>query len=140
VGYRDFLDPAGRRGDCPFGSRPAWRDFSRRAHFPFLKTIDDFNFLYQTSLRLTMLARRWRRISFTEAALADSHGQTRPREDAPGGGHCHIGRFRMASDAYFTTAATLIRRSVRRPFARAAGRRPADLHPIRRYSSSDEVG
>ena len=28
---------------------------TRRAHFPFLKTIDDFNFTYQSSLRLHML-------------------------------------------------------------------------------------
>jgi hypothetical protein len=28
---------------------------TRRAHFPFLKTIDDFNFTYQSSLRLQML-------------------------------------------------------------------------------------
>ena len=28
---------------------------TRRAHFPFLKTIDDFNFTYQSTLRLHML-------------------------------------------------------------------------------------
>jgi DNA replication protein DnaC len=28
---------------------------TRWAHFPFLKTIDDFNFTYQSTLRLTML-------------------------------------------------------------------------------------
>ena len=28
---------------------------TRLAHFPFLKTVDDFNFTYQSTLRLTML-------------------------------------------------------------------------------------
>ena len=28
---------------------------TRWAHFPYLKTIDDFNFTYQSTLRLTML-------------------------------------------------------------------------------------
>ena len=35
----------------------------RRARFPFLKTIDDFNFSHQSTVRLSLLAPRWRRIS-----------------------------------------------------------------------------
>ena len=31
------------------------RRLSRKAHFPFLKTIDDFDFTHQSTLRLAML-------------------------------------------------------------------------------------
>ena len=49
--YRDFLtllatEEIAHRQQTPL---------ARLAHFPFLKTIDDFNFTYQSSLRLQML-------------------------------------------------------------------------------------
>jgi DNA replication protein DnaC len=57
----------------------------RRARFPFLKTIDDFNFLHQSTVRLATrlgarrgICHRW--------ALPDSHGETRTRENASRGG------------------------------------------------------
>jgi DNA replication protein DnaC len=80
---------------------------SRRARFPFLKTIDDFNFLYQTSLRLTMLG----------SALAPdfvTEGRSLILTGKPGRGKTHLAvaiayrAIQNGFDAYFTTAATLI--------------------------------
>jgi DNA replication protein DnaC len=80
---------------------------SRWAHFPFLKTIDDFNFDYQTSLRLTMLG----------SALAPdfvTEGRSLIFTGKPGRGKAHLAiaiayrAIQHGFDAYFTTAATLI--------------------------------
>ena len=53
-GYRDFLTLLVAE-EIAHRQQTRLARLSRRARFPFLKTIDDFNFLYQTSLRLTML-------------------------------------------------------------------------------------
>jgi DNA replication protein DnaC len=80
---------------------------TRRAHFPFLKTIDDFNFTYQSSLRLHMLG----------SALAPdfvTEGRSLIFSGKPGRGKTHLAiavayrAIQNGFDAFFTTAATLI--------------------------------
>ena len=80
---------------------------TRRAHFPFLKTIDDFNFTYQSSLRLQMLG---------SALAADfvTEGRSLVFIGKPGRGKTHLAiaiayrAIQNGFDAYFTTAAALI--------------------------------
>lgn len=80
---------------------------TRRAHFPFLKTIDDFNFTYQSTLRLHMLG----------SALAPdfvTEGRSLIFSGKPGRGKTHLAiavayrAIQNGFDAFFTTAATLI--------------------------------
>jgi DNA replication protein DnaC len=80
---------------------------TRRAQFPFLKTIDDFNFTYQSSLRLHMLG---------SALAADfvTEGRSLILAGKPGRGKTHLAiaiayrAIQNGFDAYFTTAAALI--------------------------------
>ena len=80
---------------------------TRRAQFPFLKTIDDFNFTYQSSLRLHMLG---------SALAADfvTEGRSLILAGKPGRGKTHLAiaiayrAIQNGFDASFTTAATLI--------------------------------
>ena len=80
---------------------------SRWAHFPYLKTIDDFNFTYQTSLRLAMLGSALAPDFVTEGRSLIFFGK-------PGRGKTHLAiaiayrAIQHGFDAYFTTAATLI--------------------------------
>ena len=80
---------------------------TRRAHFPFLKTIDDFNFTYQSTLRLHMLG----------SALAPdfvTEGRSLILSGKPGRGKTHLAvavayrAIQHGFDAVFTTAAALI--------------------------------
>jgi DNA replication protein DnaC len=80
---------------------------TRRAQFPFLKTIDDFNFTYQSSLRLQMLG---------SALAADfvTEGRSLILAGKPGRGKTHLAiaiayrAIQNGFDACFTTAAALI--------------------------------
>ena len=80
---------------------------TRRAHFPFLKTIDDFNFTYQSSLRLQMLGSALSPDFITEGRSLILAGK-------PGRGKTHLAiavaycAIQNGFDAFFTTAATLI--------------------------------
>jgi DNA replication protein DnaC len=80
---------------------------TRRAHFPFLKTIDDFNFTYQSTVRLHMLG----------SALAPdfvTEGRSLIFSGKPGRGKTHLAiavayrAIQNGFDAFFTTTATLI--------------------------------
>jgi DNA replication protein DnaC len=80
---------------------------TRRAHFPFLKTIDDFNFTYQSTVRLHMLG----------SALAPdfvTEGRSLIFSGKPGRGKTHLAiavayrAIQNGFDAFFTTAAILI--------------------------------
>jgi DNA replication protein DnaC len=51
--YRDFLTLLATE-EIAHRQQTRLARLTRRAHFPFLKTIDDFNFTYQSSLRLQM--------------------------------------------------------------------------------------
>ena len=111
--------PSGRRGRTVISSR-CWVTeeiahrqhtrlgrLTRRAHLPFLKTIDDFNFTYQSSLRLHMLG----------SALAPDFvtgGRSLIFSGKPGRGKMHLAiavayrAIQNGFDAFFTTAATLV--------------------------------
>ena len=52
--YRDFLTLLATE-EIAHRQQTRLARLTRRAHCPFLKTIDDFNFTYQSSLRLQML-------------------------------------------------------------------------------------
>jgi DNA replication protein DnaC len=104
--YRDFLtllvtEEIAHRQQTRLGR------LTRRAHFPFLKTIDDFNFIYQSTLRLHMLG----------SALAPdfvTEGRSLIFSGKPGRGKTHLAvavayrAIQNGFDASFTTAATLI--------------------------------
>lgn len=79
----------------------------RRAHFPFLKTIDDFNFLHQSTVRLSLLG----------SVLAPefvNEGRCLILGGKPGRGKTHLAvaiayrAIQNGSDALFVTAAELI--------------------------------
>jgi DNA replication protein DnaC len=104
--YQDFLtvlavEEIGHRQQTRLARLTRW------AHFPFLKTIDDFNFTYQSTLRLTMLG----------SALAPdfvTEGRSLILTGKPGRGKTHLAiaiayrAIQNGFDARFTTAATLI--------------------------------
>jgi len=79
----------------------------RRAHFPFLKTIDDFNFTYQSTVRLNLLGSALSPDFVTDGRSIIFGGK-------PGRGKTHLAvaiayrAIQNGFDAYFTTAATLI--------------------------------
>jgi len=80
---------------------------SRRAGFPFLKTIDDFNFTYQSTLRLNLLGSALSPDFVTEGRSLIFSGK-------PGRGKTHLAvaiayrAIQNGFDALFTTAAELI--------------------------------
>lgn len=80
---------------------------SRRAHFPFLKTIDDFDFTYQTSVRQALLG------SFLAPDFV-TDGRCLILSGKPGRGKTHLAvaiayrAIQNGFDALFTTAAALI--------------------------------
>jgi DNA replication protein DnaC len=78
--YRDFLEvlvteEIAQRQQTRLGR------LSRRARFPFLKTIDDFDFTYQSTVRLSLLGSALSPDFITEGRLLDPLGQARPRKD-----------------------------------------------------------
>jgi DNA replication protein DnaC len=79
----------------------------RRAHFPFLKTIDEFNFTYQSTLRLNVLGSALSPDFVTDGRSLIFSGKT-------GRGKTHLAiaiayrAIQNGFDAYFTTAAALI--------------------------------
>jgi DNA replication protein DnaC len=104
--YQDFLtmlaaEEIAHRQQTRLGRLTRW------AGFPFLKTIDDFDFTYQSTLRLTMLG----------SALAPdfvTEGRSLIFTGKPGRGKTHLAiaiayrAIQNGFDAYFTTAAALI--------------------------------
>jgi len=79
----------------------------RRAHFPFFKTIDDFNFTYQSTVRLSLLGSALAADVVTEGRCLIVAGQ-------PGRGKTHLAvaiayrAIQHGFDALFVTAAELI--------------------------------
>ena len=80
---------------------------SRRACFPFLKTIDDFDFTYQSTLRLSLLGSALSPDFITDGRCLVFFGK-------PGRGKTHLAvaiayrAIQNGFDAFFTTAAELI--------------------------------
>jgi DNA replication protein DnaC len=104
--YRDFLTLLATE-EIAHRQQTRLARLTRRAHFPFLKTIDDFNFTYQSSLRLQMLG----------SALAPdfvTEGRSLILAGKPGRGKTHLAiavayrAIQNGFDAAFTTAAALI--------------------------------
>ncbi|MBI4484990.1 MAG: ATP-binding protein [Acidobacteria bacterium] len=79
----------------------------RRARFPFLKTIDDFNFMYQSIIRLSLLGSALSADFVTEGRCLIFGGK-------PGRGKTHLAvaiayrAIQLGCDALFVTAAELI--------------------------------
>src|SRR5688572_22675363 len=104
--YRDFLTLLATE-EIAHRQQTRLARLTRRAHFPFLKTIDDFNFTYQSSLRLQMLG---------SALSADfvTEGRSLILAGKPGRGKTHLAvavayrAIQNGFDAFFTTAAALI--------------------------------
>ena len=104
--YRDFLillvaEEIAQRQQTRLGR------LSRRATFPFLKTIDDFNFTYQSTLRLSLLGSALSPDFITEGRCVILSGK-------PGRGKTHLAvaiayrAIQNGFDALFVTAAELI--------------------------------
>ena len=81
--------------------------YTRRAQFPFLKTIDEFDFTYQSSLRLSLLGSYLGPELVTEGRCAIFQGK-------PGRGKTHLAiaiayrAIQNGFEAHFVTAAELI--------------------------------
>jgi DNA replication protein DnaC len=104
--YRDFLtvlvtEEIAHRQQTRLGR------LSHRAHFPFLKTIDDFDFTYQSTVRLNVLG----------SALSPdfvTDGRSLILTGKPGRGKTHLAvavayrAIQNGFDAVFTTAAAMI--------------------------------
>ena len=105
-GYGDFLstlvaEEVAHRQQTRLGR------LTRRAHFPFLKTIDDFDFTLQSTLRLSLLA------SFLSPDfVTDGRGLILSGKTGRGKTHLAIAiayrAIQNGFDALFTTAAALI--------------------------------
>lgn len=104
--YRDFLallfaEEVAHRAQTGVHRR------TRHAHFPFLKTIEEFNFKYQSTLRLKLLGSFLGPDFVTEGRSLVLHGK-------PGRGKTHLAialayrAIQNGYDALFTTAAELI--------------------------------
>lgn len=104
--YRDFLallvaEEIAQRQQTRLGR------LSRRASFPFFKTIDDFNFTYQSTVRLSLLGSALAADFITEGRSLIFFGK-------PGRGKTHLAvavayrAIQNGFDAHFTTAAELI--------------------------------
>ena len=124
--YRDFLTLLATE-EIAHRQQTRLARLTRRAHFPFLKTIDDFNFTYQSSLRLQMLG----------SALAPdfvTEGRSLIFSGKPGRGKTHLAiavayrAIQNGFDAFFTTAAALIDDLSAAFRAGELGARAADLH------------
>jgi DNA replication protein DnaC len=104
--YRDFLgllvaEEIAQRQQTRLGR------LSRRASFPFLKTIDDFDFTYQSTVRLALLGSALSADFVTEGRCLILYGK-------PGRGKTHLAvaiayrAIQNGFDAHFTTAAQMI--------------------------------
>lgn len=104
--YRDFLGILVAE-EIAQRQQTRLQRLSRRAAFPFLKTIDDFNFTYQSTLRLSLLGSALSPDFITEGRCLIFTGK-------PGRGKTHLAiaiayrAIQNGFDAVFTTAAQLI--------------------------------
>ena len=104
--YRDFLALLAAE-EVAHRQQTRIARLSRRARFPFLKTIDDFDFTYQSTLRLSLLGSALSPDFITEGRSLILSGK-------PGRGKTHLAvaiayrAIQNGFDALFVTAAELI--------------------------------
>lgn len=104
--YRDFLAALASE-EVAHRQQTRLNRLVRRARFPFLKTVDDFNFLYQTTVRLSLLGSALAPEFVTEGGCVIFGGKT-------GRGKTHLAiaiayrAIQNGFDARFVTAAELI--------------------------------
>jgi len=104
--YRDFLTLLVAE-EIAHRQQTRLTRLTRRAHFPFLKTIDDFQFTYQSTVRLNVLGSALSPDFVTDGRSVIFGGK-------PGRGKTHLAvaiayrAIQNGFDAFFTTAATLI--------------------------------
>jgi DNA replication protein DnaC len=104
--YRDFLALLISE-EIAHRQQTRWHRLVRRARFPFLKTIDDFNFIHQSTLRLSLLGSALAPEFVTEGRCLILGGK-------PGRGKTHLAvaiayrAIQNGFDALFVTAAELI--------------------------------
>jgi DNA replication protein DnaC len=104
--YRDFLSLLVRE-EVAHRKQTRLQRFTRRARFPYLKTIDDFDFSLQTSLRATLIGSYLGPDFVGEGRSLILHGKT-------GRGKTHLAvaiayrAIQNGFEALFTTAAELI--------------------------------
>jgi len=105
-GFRDFLAVLVAE-EVAQRQQTRVQRLTRRALFPFLKTVDDFNFTYQSTVRLTLLGSALSPDFVTE-------GRTVILTGKPGRGKSHLAiaiayrAIQNGFDALFVTAAELI--------------------------------
>lgn len=104
--YRDFLSLLVRE-EVAHRKQTRLQRFTRRARFPYLKTMDDFDFSLQTSLRATLIGSYLGPDFVAEGRSLILHGKT-------GRGKTHLAiaiayrAIQNGFEALFTTAAELI--------------------------------
>jgi DNA replication protein DnaC len=104
--YRDFLTVLVTE-EIAHRQQTRLARLSRRAHFPFLKTIDDFDFTYQSTVRLNVMGSALSPDFVTEGRSLVLIGK-------PGRGKTHLAvaiayrAIQNGFDAVFTTAAAMI--------------------------------
>ena len=84
--YRDFLAVL-LAEEVAHRKQTRLQRFTRKAHFPFLKTIDEFDFSLQKTLRQSLLGSYLGPGFCHRRTLVDSLWEGRPRENAPGRRH-----------------------------------------------------
>jgi hypothetical protein len=89
--YRDFLALL-LAEEVAHRKQTRLRRCTRQAHFPFFKTIDDFDFSLQTRVRQSLLGSYLGPDLVTEGRSLILSKQDRPRQNPSGGSHrlsCH---------------------------------------------------
>ena len=84
--YRDFLALL-LAEEVAHRKQTRLQRLTRKAHFPFLKTIDEFDFSLQTRLRQSLLGSYLGPDFVTEGRSLILHGKNRTRKNSSGGGH-----------------------------------------------------
>jgi hypothetical protein len=100
----------------------------RRARFPFLKTIDEYDFTFQSAVRLSLLGS-----ALGPEFITQGHSLVVSGPSGTGKTHLAVAiayrAIQNGFDAYFTTATALIDEALRRLSARQASPHSPDVHP-----------
>lgn len=137
MSYRDYL-AALVAEEVAHRTQTRIQRATRKAHFPFLRTIEEFDFTFQTSIRLSLLGSYLGPELVTEGRCVIFAGR-------PGTGKTHLAvaiayrAIQNGYDAFFTTAADLIDRlSTAARSGNVADALPTYCHP--HVLVIDEIG